>query len=250
MDDFIDSEVVDVSSPDEYPVDGDIDLSDFHSGLFESDGEATHQEYFEDPFDVYEVTKWKYESESFCDRIEVNGATSGHLQKCKISIKPTLEACTRFSGVGPDKVMTPVDYANIWLKRDCYLTFLDEIREKISHPRDHPKVFEIREIFRVWILMMVHGVTAQGLYSNPKWYPQVLDVKISFNRYKYLFNKLGSDLPTIDIFEHDNHLDESKQEKIWGSFENSTHQSRNWRISLAKLAQSLFYLAMSAYCNY
>jgi hypothetical protein len=56
------------------------------------------------------------------------------------------------------------DYANIWLNRDCYLTFFDEIREKISHPCDHPKVFEIHEMFRVWILMMVHGVTAQGLY--------------------------------------------------------------------------------------
>jgi hypothetical protein len=62
MDDFIDSEVVDVLSPDKIPVDGAIDLSDIHSGLFESDGEATHQEYFEDPFDVSEVTKWKHES--------------------------------------------------------------------------------------------------------------------------------------------------------------------------------------------
>jgi hypothetical protein len=30
MDDFIDSEVVDVLSPDENPVDGAIDLFDFH----------------------------------------------------------------------------------------------------------------------------------------------------------------------------------------------------------------------------
>jgi hypothetical protein len=44
-------------------------------------------------------------------------------------------------------------------------------------------------------------------------------MKISFNRYKFLFNKLGLDLPTIDIFEHDDCLDKSKQEKIWGSFE-------------------------------
>jgi hypothetical protein len=94
--------------------------------------------------------------------------------------------------------------------------------------------------------MMVHGVTAQASYFNPKWYPQVLDVKISFNRYKYLFNKLGYDLPMNDIFEHNEHLDESKQEKIWGSFEQFNPSIKKWRSLSVKSAQSLFYLAMLA----
>jgi hypothetical protein len=64
MDNFIESEVVDLSSPDKNPVDGAIDLSDFYSGLFEADGEATCQKYFEDPFDGSEA-KWKHKSESF-----------------------------------------------------------------------------------------------------------------------------------------------------------------------------------------
>jgi len=66
---------------------------------------------------------------------------------------------------------------------------------------------------------MVHGETADTLYSNPDWYRKVLDVKITYNRYKYLFNKLGSNLPEVNIFVQGKSIDESEQEKIWGSFE-------------------------------
>ena len=65
MDDFVDSEVVDVSSPDEDIVTGSLDLSDFHAGLFEADGEATREQYFEDPFDDSDLTKWSHESATF-----------------------------------------------------------------------------------------------------------------------------------------------------------------------------------------
>ena len=61
----MDSEVVDVSSPDEDIVTGSFDFSDFHAGLFEVDGEATREQYFEDPFDDSDVTKWSHESATF-----------------------------------------------------------------------------------------------------------------------------------------------------------------------------------------
>lgn len=67
----------------------------------------------------------------------------------------------------------------------------------------------------------------------------MLDVKISFNRYKYLFNKLGLDLPTIDIFEHDSHLDESKQEKIWGSFEQFNPSIKKLEDLVSKIGSKL-----------
>jgi len=69
MEDYIDSEVIDVSSSDEDPVLGSLHISDFHAGLFEADGEATQEQYFEDPFDDSDVTKWSHESKHFAVKL-------------------------------------------------------------------------------------------------------------------------------------------------------------------------------------
>jgi hypothetical protein len=47
------------------------------------------------------------------------------------------------------------------------------------------------------------------------------------------------DLPTIDIFEHDSHLDESKQEKIWSSFEQFNPSIKKLEDLVSKIGSKL-----------
>lgn len=57
MDGFVDTEVVDISSPDEDQATGSLNFTEFHAGLFKPNSDVTHEQYFEHPFDNSDVTK-------------------------------------------------------------------------------------------------------------------------------------------------------------------------------------------------
>lgn len=217
MTEIIDCDVVDVTAPDELPYVGVTDHSDFHAGLFEADGEAMRQQYFETSHDGSRAKAWKHEDKVFCKKIVVNGSTDEALKRIKTILPKTLERLRTLSEVGPSKEMKEKDFLNVWFDRDCYLVVIDEIKAKIADPELHPKPFEIREMFRVFLLMMIHRETAHTLFQQPEWYPKIKDVKISYQRYKFLFEKLGAGMPEVDLFVHDD--DDESQQKIWGSFE-------------------------------
>ena len=70
---------------------------------------------------------------------------------------------------------------------------------------------------KVWILQFVCGVTSNRLFDDTVWYKPIKFVRINKEWYNFLFQKLGLDLPKLDIFVYDADAEE-RVGKIWGNF--------------------------------
>ena len=220
MEEITDPELVENTAPDEHHAFVDCDGGVIDPRLYASDDLNTRQQYFEAALDSSEKTKWKHEKNTFCSRIEVNGASNRLLQSCKNAVAPTVKMCRRLSQFqgGNDERMAEKDFANIWLNRNFYIIFQDYINARIADPGKHAQLCEVVEIFRVWILQMIHGETARTLFQEPEWYAKSRMLKISLERYLFLFEALGAGLPVVDTTVHDDDPEGEDTAIIWGSF--------------------------------
>jgi hypothetical protein len=154
-----------------------------------------------------------------CSRIDVDGSESRLLDSMKRIIDPTMTACSRLAGK-PIESFTPSDFATVFLNRDWFLLLYDYINSRIEDEQQKSTMQEILEMQRVWILQCIYQTTATNLFENSSdWFYPVRRLHISLQRYSFLFNHLGADLPPIDIRTgpHDAKEDE-KAEVVWGSF--------------------------------
>jgi hypothetical protein len=69
----------------------------------------------------------------------------------------------------------------------------------------------------MWILQILYRETSRTLFEEPECYGLVRELKISRERYDFLFKKLGADLPQLDV-----HIREEDDEVMagiaWGNF--------------------------------
>lgn len=130
-----------------------------------------------------------------------------------------LDVCRRSSHAAPEGNLTLMNFVNVWLNRNMYIHLQDFINERITDKSKKADVNEICEVFRVWLLQMIHRETANTLFTEPDCYGKVQQIKISLERCKFLFGALGANLPEFDIFEHDDEADDdTATARIWGSF--------------------------------
>jgi hypothetical protein len=174
------------------------------------------QDVFEGSDDT--VTRWMSEQVT-ASCIEINGAESHLLDGMKQMIHPSLTACSQL-GQKPLEPMKEADFALIYLNRDWYLMMLDYINARIENPAKHATLKEVHEMQRVWLLQCIFRETARNLFTDgPQWFAPVQHLCITYNRYAFLFKKLGADLPeiSINVGYNDTKQDETA-EHVWGSF--------------------------------
>jgi hypothetical protein len=219
--------------PTESVVDEDVSGDDFHGGTtlaFGADdpvdgspftlSDSDRLAYMEDVFEAStdNVSVWK-SVPYFPGRIETNGADNRMLQTMKSSVHPVLmKSCQLVNKQLPS--MKPADFVSIFLNRDWYLMLLDYVNSRIDFQDQKATPQEILEVQRVWILQCIYSTTAKNLFNDASgWFTPIRRIRISYERFSFIFQKLGANLPTIDVNVgiNDTLMDEVA-EKVWGSF--------------------------------
>jgi len=193
---------------------------DFDPNLYnEMENDEQRKQYIEDSFsDTDSVTKWKH-IKATAVRVELNGAENRLLEGMKASIAPVMTTCERIVGKQAQD-MLQADFVSIYLNRDWYLLMEEYINARVTEPNmNRATINEIHEMMRVWILQCCYQVTAKTLYTNTTWYAPIRKIDLTYDRFAFLFKKLGADLPPISILlgQNDAHEDE-KATEVWGSF--------------------------------
>lgn len=129
--------------------------------------------YVEEGYGSFATTKWKQEKNTFVTRVELNGASNDLLQSVKTTIHPTLLQCHNLSGVAVGTPMKRGDFARIWFDWDTFQIMQDYIYQRLPDKKEAASIYEIREIFRVWILMFVYHTTSSKIFQDPVWYGPV-----------------------------------------------------------------------------
>ena len=154
--------------------------------------------YIEDVFDgsTDKVTPWKSLS-SFSGTINLNAADNRLLDSMKRVLTPCLRSASHLVQK-PVESLTAADFASVYLNRDWYLS--DYINDRIGNTDEPVTAMEIFQMQRVWMLQCVYGTTASNLFKGASnCYSPVRRLEISYERYSFLFRKLGADLPEITI---------------------------------------------------
>ena len=215
---LIDSDLINECNEGLIPAFDDEDGDDFDTELFaEVENDVQRRLYLEDTFEGNSATKWKH-SKEHATRIEVNGAEKDLLAGIKSAIAPTLAICERVCG-GKIPDLHAADFLLLYLNRDWYLMIQDYINFRIDEAGQRPTIQEIFEMQRVWLLQSIYQVTAKALYENTDWYAPIKKIKITYDRYSFLLNKLGNDLPLVSVVNRGSEArDDETAQKVWGSF--------------------------------
>jgi hypothetical protein len=223
MAELVDSDLLELSFTDHRSIDEVIplDLGSINHSLYEGNIREEIDEYKDSPFSTQEVTKWTEEKKSFCNRIDLNGATQDFLASIKTFLNATLQRCRQLAGKPPDAMLEPADFEAIFFNMRFYTIVLEYLNNRIPDIELRATAHEIREMRRVWRLQMIYKTTAENVLTDHSWYAPGKEIYITIERHKYLLRKLGNDMPELDVFVVDEN-DERRAERIWGNF----HQLR------------------------
>jgi hypothetical protein len=195
------------------------------------------QDVFEGSNDI--VTAWK-SSSSFCQRIENNGAENRLFHSIKANIAPILNISSQLAHQ-PLHAKTPAHFASIYLNRDWYLLMMDYVNDRIENLENKATPQDILEMQRVWILQCIYSTTAKNLFNDGSlWYRPIRSINITYDRYSFLFNALGSDVAhqAFGVLEQQTlgvntgPADDNDREvlpQVWGPSISTTPSSGRWR---------------------
>jgi hypothetical protein len=140
------------------------------------------------------------------------------LSKEKTLLTPTLERCESIMK-RPWDVATLDDYVSIFINRNWYIMIQDYINERAESSEKLVEFWEILDMMKMWILQFYYGTTSKRLFDKKdEWYRKARTLKISYERYNMLLKKLGSDFPSLDVFEGTEE-EENTGTSIWGNFD-------------------------------
>jgi hypothetical protein len=147
------------------------------------------QDVFEGSNDI--VTAWKSSSRQ---RIDNNGAENRLFHSIKANIAPILNISSQLAHQ-PLHAMTPAHFASIYYNRDWYLLIMDYVNDRIESLENKATPQHILEMQRVWILQCIYSTAAKNLFNDGSlWYRPIRSINITYDRYSFLFNALGSDV--------------------------------------------------------
>jgi hypothetical protein len=170
-------------------------------------------DYVEDVFEASsdKVSNWTTMAPTFCT-ITLNGAEKRLFDSMRRIIQPVLSTAAKLTDKCFQEMKIP-DLALIYFNANWYMIMFNYINSRIQDTTKKATPNEIFELHRVWILQCVYRVTATDLFNNKAdFYASVRRIKITKDRYFYLFGKLGSNVAESIV---DNNGDD---DQVWGSF--------------------------------
>jgi hypothetical protein len=78
--------------------------------------------------------------------------------------KPCMQAAAQLAHK-PVELLSPSDFAMIYLSRDWYFILFDYINDRIDNTSDKATVMEVFEMQRVWLLQCFYQTTATKLFK-------------------------------------------------------------------------------------